>query len=47
MARIKQWLGYLRKAYPQADAPFTQIRTLKHSAAIAEVIDRQYFGHAL
>ncbi|WP_312141718.1 tRNA dihydrouridine(16) synthase DusC [Pantoea septica] len=41
VARIKQWLGYLRKAYPQADGLFTDIRALKHSAAIAEAIDRQ------
>lgn len=41
VARIKQWLGYLRKAYPQADTLFTTIRTLKSSAEIAAAIDRQ------
>ncbi|MEQ4531854.1 MAG: tRNA dihydrouridine(16) synthase DusC [Mixta sp.] len=41
VARIKQWLGYLRKAYPQADALFTTVRTLKSSAEIAAAIDRQ------
>lgn len=41
VARIKQWLGYLRKAYPQADTLFTTIRTLKSSAEIAATIDRQ------
>ncbi|WP_033789106.1 tRNA dihydrouridine(16) synthase DusC [Pantoea septica] len=47
VARIKQWLGYLRKAYPQADGLFTDIRALKHSAAIAEAIDRQAAALAL
>jgi len=47
VARIKQWLGYLRKAYPQADGLFTSIRTLKHSAAIAEAIDQQALSLAL
>lgn len=41
VARIKQWLGYLRKAYPQADTLFTTVRTLKSSAEIAAAIDRQ------
>lgn len=40
VARIKQWLGYLRKHYPQADALFGEIRTLKNSVAIATVIYR-------
>ena len=47
VARIKQWLGYLRKAYPQADGLFTDIRALKHSSAIAEAIDRQAVALAL
>jgi len=47
VARIKQWLGYLRKAYPQADGLFTDIRALKHSAAIGEAIDRQALSLAL
>ncbi|MDU6388042.1 MULTISPECIES: tRNA dihydrouridine(16) synthase DusC [unclassified Pantoea] len=47
VARIKQWLGYLRKAYPQADGLFTDIRALRHSAAIAEAIDRQALSLAL
>ncbi|MGD8106723.1 tRNA dihydrouridine(16) synthase DusC [Pantoea sp. FN0302] len=41
VARIKQWLGYLRKAYPQADMLFTTVRTLKNSPEIAAAIDRQ------
>ena len=40
VARIKQWLGYLRKEYDEADGLFTQIRTLKVSAQIADVIAR-------
>ncbi|MCG7387713.1 tRNA dihydrouridine(16) synthase DusC [Pantoea sp. ACRSB] len=47
VARIKQWLGYLRKVYPQADGLFTEIRALKSSSAIAEVIDRQTVSFAL
>ena len=40
VARIKQWLGYLRKAYPEADGLFTTVRTLKTSPEIAAAIDR-------
>jgi len=39
VARIKQWLGYLRKEYAEATALFDQVRILKHSAAIAAAID--------
>ncbi|MFP9227971.1 tRNA dihydrouridine(16) synthase DusC [Pectobacterium cacticida] len=38
VARIKQWLGYLRKEYDAAAALFSEIRTLKTSADIARVI---------
>lgn len=38
VARIKQWLGYLRKEYVEATDVFSQIRTLKHSADIARTI---------
>ncbi|KHN50998.1 tRNA dihydrouridine(16) synthase DusC [Pectobacterium fontis] len=38
VARIKQWLGYLRKEYDDATELFGQIRTLKTSADIARVI---------
>lgn len=38
VARIKQWLGYLRKAYVEADDLFRQIRTLTTSDAIARTI---------
>nr|WP_113867343.1 tRNA dihydrouridine(16) synthase DusC [Brenneria salicis]NMN91958.1 tRNA-U20a,U20b-dihydrouridine synthase [Brenneria salicis ATCC 15712 = DSM 30166]RBP61261.1 tRNA-U20a,U20b-dihydrouridine synthase [Brenneria salicis ATCC 15712 = DSM 30166]RLM30270.1 tRNA dihydrouridine(16) synthase DusC [Brenneria salicis ATCC 15712 = DSM 30166] len=39
VARIKQWLGYLRKEYTEATALFSEIRALKTSAEIARVID--------
>ncbi|WP_017349720.1 tRNA dihydrouridine(16) synthase DusC [Pantoea sp. A4] len=40
VARIKQWLGYLRKAYGEADGLFSEIRALKVSQDIADAIDR-------
>ncbi|AFH95017.1 tRNA dihydrouridine(16) synthase DusC [Providencia stuartii] len=40
-ARIKQWLGYLRKEYQQADRLFSLIRTLKSARQIAEVIESE------
>ncbi|WP_340610610.1 tRNA dihydrouridine(16) synthase DusC [Xenorhabdus bharatensis] len=40
VARIKQWLGYLRREYTEADELFMQVRALKTSSAIAEVIYR-------
>ncbi|KAA6104031.1 MULTISPECIES: tRNA dihydrouridine(16) synthase DusC [unclassified Pantoea] len=40
VARIKQWLGYLRKAYQEADGLFSEIRTLRVSAEIASAIER-------
>ncbi|KNC09942.1 tRNA-dihydrouridine synthase C [Klebsiella sp. RIT-PI-d] len=39
VARIKQWLGYLRKEYDEALELFTAIRTFQDSASIARVID--------
>ncbi|MZH96509.1 tRNA dihydrouridine(16) synthase DusC [Dickeya dianthicola] len=39
VARIKQWLGYLRKEYDDASGLFSQIRALTTSADIARVID--------
>ncbi|AFI90996.1 tRNA dihydrouridine(16) synthase DusC [Pectobacterium parmentieri] len=38
VARIKQWLGYLRKEYDDAAELFSEIRTLKTSTDIARVI---------
>ncbi|KGD73490.1 tRNA-dihydrouridine synthase C [Tatumella morbirosei] len=38
VARIKQWLGYLRKAYPEAIETFTRVRALKTSAEIAQTV---------
>ncbi|PHM56876.1 tRNA dihydrouridine(16) synthase DusC [Xenorhabdus sp. KK7.4] len=40
VARIKQWLGYLRREYREAEELFMQVRALKTSSAIAEVISR-------
>lgn len=41
VARIKQWLGYLRKTYADADALFRLVRPLMSSAQIAAVIESQ------
>ncbi len=41
VARIKQWLGYLRKEYLEASELFTEIRTYKNSDDIAQAIARQ------
>ncbi|MFC4158810.1 tRNA dihydrouridine synthase [Chitinimonas lacunae] len=35
--RLKQWLGYLRRSYPEADAMFRQIRTVKRLEAVPEL----------
>lgn len=40
VARIKQWLGYLRREYIEATALFAEIRTLKRAADIALVIGK-------
>ncbi|CAM3444450.1 MULTISPECIES: tRNA dihydrouridine(16) synthase DusC [Yersinia] len=40
VARIKQWLGYLRKEYDEATELFTEIRALKTSQDIAQAICR-------
>jgi tRNA-dihydrouridine synthase C len=40
VARIKQWLGYLRKEYAEASEVFSEIRALKTSADIARAIER-------
>ncbi|OOC12012.1 tRNA dihydrouridine(16) synthase DusC [Dickeya dadantii] len=39
VARIKQWLGYLRKEYDEASDLFSQVRALNTSADIERVID--------
>ncbi|MEY8713245.1 tRNA dihydrouridine(16) synthase DusC [Mangrovibacter phragmitis] len=40
VARIKQWLGYLRKNYSQASELFATVRTLNTSAAIRQAIEQ-------
>ncbi|OED42066.1 tRNA dihydrouridine(16) synthase DusC [Endozoicomonas sp. (ex Bugula neritina AB1)] len=37
-SRLKQWLNYLRKAYPEAQDLFTRIRSLKSADEIVPVI---------
>ena len=39
VARIKQWLGYLRKEYAEATELFSHIRALKTSGEIARSVD--------
>ncbi|MFI8415474.1 tRNA dihydrouridine(16) synthase DusC [Serratia sp. NPDC078593] len=41
VARIKQWLGYLRKEYAEASVLFAEIRAMKTSADIARAITAQ------
>ena len=38
-ARIKQWLNYLRKAYPQAQNLFERIRTLRESEPVLAMLE--------
>ena len=38
LARLKQWLGMMKKAYPEAAVLFDAIRTLKEPAAVAAVL---------
>lgn len=40
VARIKQWLNYLRKHYPEAGELFSTLRALKTSSAISDVLCR-------
>ncbi|AHF77748.1 TRNA-dihydrouridine synthase C [Sodalis praecaptivus] len=40
VARIKQWLNYLRKHYPEAGELFSTLRALKTSSAIGDVLCR-------
>ena len=36
--RVKQWLGYLSRQYPQAESLFLNIRTLKNAEEILQHI---------
>lgn len=36
--RLKQWLGLMRRGYPQADALYADLRPLRHADAIAPVL---------
>ena len=39
--RLKQWLNFLRRRFPQAQAAYDEVRTLKDSAAIGLWLSRQ------
>jgi tRNA-dihydrouridine synthase C len=41
--RIKQWFGYLRNQYPEAQGVFDQIRRLRESDQIVEVIRQNQY----
>lgn len=41
VARIKQWLGYLRKSYSAANTLFSTVRSLNNSMLIAEKINEE------
>ena len=45
--RIKQWFGYLRNQYPEAQLVFNQIRTLRNSDEIVDVIRQNQYQQAL
>lgn len=40
VARLKQWLGMMKKAYPEAQQLFDAIRTLKESEQVAAVLQQ-------
>ncbi|MDO4997826.1 MAG: tRNA-dihydrouridine synthase [Neisseria sp.] len=40
VARLKQWLGMLKKVYPEADEMFSQLRTLKEIDEVRTVLAR-------
>ena len=39
-SRTKQWLGYLKRQYPQAGLLFDEIRRLKAKDEVAEVLKK-------
>ncbi|TKI07418.1 tRNA dihydrouridine(16) synthase DusC [Martelella alba] len=47
VARIKQWLGFLRKGYTQAGVLFEEIRAQTSTAAITQAIERHTGGQVL
>ena len=38
VARLKQWLGMMKKVYPQAQELFERIRTLKEADEVKKVL---------
>ena len=39
--RLKQWLGMLRSAYPEAEILYQQLRTERDAVAVAEILARR------
>jgi tRNA-dihydrouridine synthase C len=39
-SRTKQWLGYLRRQYPQADKVFNEIKTFKAKHDVVEILEK-------
>jgi tRNA-dihydrouridine synthase C len=42
--RLKQWLGLMRKRYPQADRLFTDLRELRTANDITDALQHQLPG---
>lgn len=40
VARLKQWLGMLKKVYPQTEELFAAVRTLREADAVRDVLQR-------
>mgnify|MGYP003476694532 FL=1 len=36
--RLKQWLHYLRRCYPEAEAAYRQLRTVNDPAAVSQYL---------
>ena len=45
-SRLKQWLNYLRKSYPQAGHLFERIRAIKDADSIVEIVALDLMGAA-
>ena len=44
--RIKQWFGYLRRQYSEADILFKQLRVLHDPDAIVSLLRQEVVNHA-
>ena len=38
VARLKQWLGMMKKAYPEAQALFDAVRTVREAEAVKKIV---------